>query len=264
MQRLVPAAQAKTALVALWVLISIMGCSRSSEGAVSSGSGTTLEKGLSPEHLAAANRADSSEILMPRYTSTQGAMDSLRPEDRLIVEAFYDQFGTSVFEFQTPEQFAWMFRSGYPTPAEVVEAASLPTEELLRRFEEGHLKSGYFYLARMSRPEVNRTLQEADHLDEVARTLLAGGSPFAGYSYYHYQLNARQDPLAAFAGLAWADTAGDTRAGLEVASMARHLEATNPGSIPPGAMLFAYKALLNVIAVNNRELLSRPPNRYPY
>lgn len=200
------------------------------------------------------------------FKSSEEALRVLRLEERRLVEAFYDQFGSSVFDFKTESQFEWMVRNGYPTPADVLLAASMSTDELLRQFEAGDLKSGYFYLARKSsqnRP-ADLSTNERQHLDRVARRLLEGGSPFAGYSYFHYQMNLKNDPLSAFAGLAWADTAGDSRAGLEVAEMANQIETLHPGSIPPGSILISYKALLSTIAVRNRALLARQWEPYPF
>lgn len=232
-------------------------------------------EGLSPEvamsgasrHELPKSRLWKSEVpLDGTISSTRDLMDRLTNEQRRIVTDFYDQFGTTVFEFATVNQLKWMLQHGYPTPDDILLARSMTTEQLHLKFEAGDVKAGYFYLARQSAMGAESELspREVQELDDVARTLLEAGSPFAGYSYFQYQMQAKGDPVSALAGLAWASTAGDSRAAMEMAEMSELLERKQPRSVPAAALLFSYTALVNSISVERPDLLTRRREPYPY
>lgn len=254
---------------AVWILIPMLfltaSCSPGGNSGGASVRAAEQANGTPKESLGVAK----SVKLDSRSKSTSSTKDAFRrltPQQRDVVAKFYDQFGSTVFDFNTVSQHEWMMEHGYPMPEDVLAAQALSANQLLENYYAGDVKAGYFYVARRASAADAAELnpQEVQQLDRVVREVLGAGSPFGGYVYYHYQMQVKRDPIAAFAGLAWADTAGDSRAALELAEMVELVERRHPGSVPPASLLLAYKSLLNRVSMQQPELLTRRWQPYPY
>lgn len=184
------------------------------------------------------------------------------PKERNVLLAFYDQYGPNVMRFSTREQFEWLAESGFPLPEDVLASVDLSSAALLERYRRGDLTAGYIYLARAA-GNADERVRKVQLLDDIQSSLLASGSPFAGYAYFDYQMRGKQDPAAAYAGLAWAFDSGDQRAGLAMAEMleAHNRRASQP--ISPATMLFAYMSLQQRVRLANPGLMTRRWKPYP-
>jgi hypothetical protein len=195
-------------------------------------------------------------------TSSSELFSRYAAEDRKVLLAFYDQYGPGVMRFTNREQFDWLAESGFPLPEDVLALVDLSDDTLLERYRRGDLTAGYIYLARAAGNSDER-VQKVQLLDDIQSSLLASGSPFAGYAYFDYQMRGKQDPAAAYAGLAWAFDSGDQRAGLAMAEM---LEAHNrraSQAIDPATLLFAYMSLQQRVRIANPGLMTRRWKPYP-
>ncbi|TQD41572.1 hypothetical protein FKV25_12710 [Lysobacter aestuarii] len=195
--------------------------------------------------------------------NTRALLSRLSEPDREAVLEFYGKFGSEAFEFETPEQLAWLIDHGYPMPEDIVEALGMTDLELSQAFEAGDVKAGFFYMDRLTEQrlrakDANGALRPAERMEMagLVEDLVLTGSPFAGYVNARYQSAVEGDFNAAMASYAWAAWLGDGRAGDVMMRLENRLGGTG-AHLSSTASTFELMGLFIDVRTSNPELLQR-------
>lgn len=159
-------------------------------------------------------------------------------DQKLIVD--FDKSHFSVYSTITsPEQVAWMAQHGYPMPEDILAAKNISDDELKQLAARGNDKAGFLLYERqatLARSKIDAYVAdggtendllrndtafaiERSKINDDLRTLYTSSeSPYKGYVMAE-EAGMLRDPDARsagiIAGLLWADTYGDSRAGSE-------------------------------------------------
>lgn len=244
------------ALVSGIALAGLLACENKSGGVQLQAVGESESSGHS-EDKAHVTRPDP-VIRGESPTSTASLLASLPPLDRETVIQFYGNYESVAFDFDNQDQWDWMARNGYPTPADILAADRLSAEELFNKHKAGDKKGGAFYIDRVIGGGAETlSSSQRSRLQAVADDIIYNGSPFSGYVYARYHREVNQDPLRSLAGLAWAGFLGDTRALDILPSAQMQLSASN--DVPPVGYLLAFIAITNDAQGRKPETLQRRP-----
>jgi hypothetical protein len=160
------------------------------------------------------------------------------PLDQQAFIADFDKTHFSVYSTITsPQQVAWMAARGYPMPEDIVAAKNISDEELKQLAAGGNDKAGFLLNERQAtlirskidayvagggtesellRNDVAFAIERSRVNDNLRAIYTSSESPYKGYVMAE-EASMLRDPDARsagiIAGLLWANTYGDTRAG---------------------------------------------------
>jgi hypothetical protein len=183
------------------------------------------------------------EDLLARYPGDQ----------RKAILAFYGSYGEGrsgggqyafdhVFAFHDEAQLAWLVSQGFPTPDDVLAAATMTTEDL-ERLSPVNFKAKAFYLARVAGESRQGTVEGGGKIVGLAGDVLSEGSAFGPYAYARYAIDTG-DPGSALASYAYAKKLGDRRTDFMYAFADTH------PNIPPLDVLVGYQLILSTTLQN--------------
>ena len=157
---------------------------------------------------------------------------TLNDDDRAVIESFSRKYFDSL-QFYTQDQYEWMVRRGYPTPAAIIAAQGLSQDELAQLSQDGNIVAALLGADRLvdEMVELKSSMEGDDSLkrkyfellvqeSELAQVLQQSGSPLAGYhearksmEFSHPDLDTEAATVKlALMGLAYAEQQGDTLA----------------------------------------------------
>lgn len=204
----------------------------------------------------------------PRPARTYGELIGRYSEgQKKVIQEFYAGFTEAVpggteytfsgpFSFNSPEQLQWLVRNGYPTPDEVLAAASMSDEQLRKLSEAGNFKASVFLLDRKSvqaQGEFRRDVVGSEdgrggaEIQKLQSKVVSSGSPFGGYVLAR-RAKANDARGQVLAGYALAAALGDSRA----IDFMHEYRKKNP-NIDPVESVLAYQAALSTLARNPQQ-----------
>lgn len=148
------------------------------------------------------------------------------PAQQTTIKDWYARYAMGSLDFDSSAQWLWMRQHGYPTPDDVLRAATMSTAQLRNLAVSGDTKANFFYLARLldgkNNAQVSGVSGTQDRneillLSEMSESMsraLASGSAFAGYMFASYYVTLHDVDAVGVgraAGLTWADSFGDSR-----------------------------------------------------
>lgn len=231
-----------------------------------------------PAAIASAkNSTVDGALTLPATTQTKGARTSeellakFPAAQRSAIERFYAAYGQGPFgvsqynfrsaiDFKNEKQYEWLRASGFPTPDEVVAAATMSDADLRRLADDGNLKASIFLLRRLSEVSASGqtlTSDQSELAHRLTTAVIASGLPFAGYVVAD---RGRREgrPEDVIAGYSYAAYLGDSRA----LDFMRSFEASG---VPVSAMdsLTSYRLLIstsmrNPALADLRAVASKP------
>lgn len=195
-----------------------------------------LQPAISPDGLAAVPAqlqvAHVSRVRTAR--SYQEWLVQFPPDERAKIEAFnQEHFG--IYRVNSREQVAWMAANAYPMPEDIVAAERLSDGDLLKLARQGNDKATFLLKERQNQhlaeflakggekkdfyggAEGSNRIDQEMGVDELIKL---SNSPYKGYLQAQEALSginqhqAQSDiDVQVIAGLLWAETLGDFRAG---------------------------------------------------
>lgn len=155
------------------------------------------------------------DALLTRYPATE----------RTRITGWYATHAAGSMSFTSNAQWQWMRQHGYPTPDDVLRAATMSDAQLRELAVRGDTVANFFYLGRLldeatktDSPKIPSGRAQSRLREELTFSMdraLATGSAFAGYMFDGYYAALHGTDIAGAgkaAGLIWALSLGDTRA----------------------------------------------------
>lgn len=157
------------------------------------------------------------------FKTEEELRNSFGGSDRLVMNEFYSKFDQDALAFNSPEQYDWLVKNGYPMPEDVVAGYKMSIDDLGKLVDQGNVKASYFYLMREIYKQdsgglldkLNKSGYDSEwsaRYSNAEQVVMASGSPFAGYIFAARAAIDGKNSESIYAGYALASVMGDRRA----------------------------------------------------